>query len=65
MLDPDGHQKIYLARQNKDVLVEPGMVLEEGYRVEAITDDEIRLLHEALQQRAVIRIPPPPPPPSP
>ncbi|WAC72434.1 hypothetical protein OU995_23230 [Roseateles sp. SL47] len=58
MVDPEGARKVYLARADKDVLVEAGTRLEEGYRVEAITDDEIRLIYEPLQQRTVIRIPP-------
>lgn len=58
MLDPEGSRKVYLIRADKDVLVQSGTRLEEGYVVEAITDDEIRLIYEPLQQRAVIRIPP-------
>ncbi|SEL65047.1 hypothetical protein SAMN05216359_1132 [Roseateles sp. YR242] len=58
MVDPQGDRKVYLARADKDVLVEVGSRLDEGYRVEAITEDEIRLIYEPLQQRAVIRIPP-------
>lgn len=56
-IDPQGQRKVYLARPDKDLLVETGTRLDEGYRVEAITEDEIRLFHEPLQQRAVIRIP--------
>jgi len=56
-LDPQGVRKVYLARPDKDLLVEAGTRLDEGYRVDTITDDEIRLVHEPLQQRAVIRIP--------
>ncbi|HEY1395235.1 MAG TPA: hypothetical protein VF536_03935, partial [Roseateles sp.] len=56
-IDPQGQRKVYLARSDKDVLVETGTRLDEGFRVEAITDDEIRLVYEPLQQRTVIRIP--------
>ncbi len=56
-IDPQGQRKVYLARPDKDLLVEAGTRLDEGYRVEAITDDEIRLVYEPLQQRTVIRIP--------
>jgi hypothetical protein len=57
IIDPQGQRKVYLARPDKDLLVEAGTRLDEGYRVESITDDEIRLVYEPLQQRAVIRIP--------
>lgn len=56
-VDPQGQRKVYLARPDKDVLVEAGTRLDEGFRVETITDDEIRLVYEPLQQRTVIRIP--------
>ena len=58
LIDPQGQRKVYLARADKDLLVEAGTRLDEGYRVEAITDDEVRLIYDSLQQRAVIRIPP-------
>ncbi len=62
MLDAQGQRRVYLAKQDKELLVETGTRLDEGYRVESITADEIRLIHEALQQQAVIRIPAKPAP---
>ncbi|MDY0743354.1 hypothetical protein SNE35_02495 [Paucibacter sp. R3-3] len=55
--DPQGKPKVYIANANKDVLIEVGTELDEGYRVVAITTDEIRLVYPPLQQKASIQIP--------
>jgi hypothetical protein len=58
MLDLQGQRQIYLVRSdNKEVRVERGTRLDEGYVVEAITTTEIKLVYEPLQQRVNIPIP--------
>lgn len=57
MTDPAGKQLHYLARADKDVTVGVGTQLDEGYVVEAITHDAIRLHHIALNVRVQITIP--------
>lgn len=56
-IDPQGESKVYITAGGRDILVEVGMELSEGYRVEAITGDEIRLIYPPLQQRAIISRP--------
>lgn len=56
-VDPQQQRKVFLGRSDgKEVLVEVGTQLD-GYRVDAITADEVRLVYEPLQQTAVIRLP--------
>lgn len=55
-LDPAGRRTVYLARPGKEIAVQQGAVLDEGYVVEAITDDAVRLHFEALQVRVSIPI---------
>jgi hypothetical protein len=58
LLDLQGQRRVYLARSDgKEVMVERGTRLDEGYLVEAITPAEIKLVYEALQQRLSIPIP--------
>lgn len=58
MTDPSGQQRHFLARMDKDVPVAVGTLLDEGYVVEAITTDAIRLHYPPLNTRVEIRIPP-------
>jgi len=62
MIDPTGQQIVYLARGDKALPVAVGARLDEGYVVETITDDAIRLMYPAGQVHAVIPIPPAPEP---
>ena len=57
MLDPSGKQLVYLGKADKDFPVIVGTRLDEGYVVEAITADGIRLHYPPLDARAVINIP--------
>ena len=58
MTDPSGQQYVYLAKPDKDVPVTVGTRLDEGYVVEAITADAVRVVYPPLDSRAVIPIPP-------
>lgn len=57
MQDPDGKPSVYLAKADKHLAVGVGMTLEEGYIVEAIDGDAIRLRYPPLDARASIPIP--------
>lgn len=57
LMDPQGLRKVFLARADKEFLVEKGSLLEEGYLVEAITAEEVKLVYEPLQHRVSIPIP--------
>ena len=57
MTDPSGKKLHYLVKADKDVPIAVGTHLDEGYVVEAITADTIRLHYPQLDARAEIRIP--------
>lgn len=59
LMDPQGERKVYVARggDNKELLLEKGTRLDEGYVVEAITTEAIGLIYEPLQHRVSIPIP--------
>lgn len=57
LLDPDGHRQVYLARPDKDVLVAVGTHLDEGYVVEAIDEQGVRLRYPPLNAQAIVPIP--------
>ena len=61
MTDPEGKTLVYLSRSDKDVLVAAGTSLDEGYKVEAITSDGVRLIYPPAGGRVTIPIPPAPP----
>lgn len=63
MLTPSGGRLVMLARGDTSVTIQAGMRLEEGYVVEAIGSDAVRLVYPPLG--TVVEIPIPPPPPSP
>lgn len=58
MVDPTGRKLIYLARGDAAVQVAVGGKLEEGYVVEAMDADGIRLLYAPMDVRTVIPVPP-------
>lgn len=58
MTDPAGQRWVYLARPDKDVRITVGTRLDEGYVVEAITSDHVRLHYPPLGARAQIVVPP-------
>jgi len=58
MTDPSGKKVYYLAKADKDVPIVVGTPLDEGYVVEAITADLVRLRYPPLDVRVEIRIPP-------
>lgn len=60
MTDPDGKKLVYLARADKDVQVSTGTRLDEGYTVEAITAEGVRLFYAPAGARVTIPIPPAP-----
>ena len=57
MTDPAGRRMVYLSGGDRDVTVALGTRLDEGYVVEAITAEGIRLHYPALDVRTVIPIP--------
>ena len=59
MSGPDGAEVVYLMRGDSPVAVQPGTRLDDGYVVEAITKDAVRLLYPSMDARASIPIPPP------
>lgn len=62
LVDPDGKQTYYVVRGDNVVPIAVGTKLDDGYMVEAIKADGIRLLYPPLGSRTVIYIPPPPDP---
>lgn len=52
----DGVAKVVLAKGDRVFTVEPGDRLEEGYRVEAITADEVALVYEPLGTRELLAL---------
>jgi hypothetical protein len=58
LLDLQGRRMVYIVRgDNKEILVSPGMRLDDGFLVEAIAASELTLFHEPSQQRTSILIP--------
>jgi len=57
MVDPAGQRLVYLAGPQKDVAVSVGTRLDEGYVVEAIAEDGVRLHYAPLDARVVIPLP--------
>jgi hypothetical protein len=57
MTDPTGNQLVYLSKPGQDLRVTVGATLDEGYVVEAIAEDGVRLHHPATDTRAVVAIP--------
>ena len=55
--DPNGNRIVYLSRGDKDVRVAVGTQLEEGYIVESIDAEGVRLLFPPLDARTTIAIP--------
>jgi hypothetical protein len=57
MTDPTGQHLVYLSGPTKEIAVAVGTRLDEGYVVEAITGDAVRLHYPPLDARAVIPLP--------
>ena len=57
MTDPSGLRQVYLAKTDTAILVAVGTRLEEGYVVESITQDGVRLHYPPLDAHAVIPVP--------
>lgn len=57
MTGPDGVAYVYLARSDSAVRVQAGTVLEDGYIVERIDSDAVKLRHLASSGKANIAIP--------
>jgi hypothetical protein len=58
MQTPEGSQLVMLVRGEAVVQLEPGMVLDDGYRVEAILDDRVRLSFAQFGVTIELPIPP-------
>jgi len=58
MTAPSGKTLVYLSKPDKDISVEVGTRLDEGYTVQAITREGVHLHYPALDARVVIAIPP-------
>ena len=63
MVTPAGQRLVMLARGDSTVTVQPGTRLDEGYVVEAVGSDAIRLVYPPLG--TVVDVPIPPAPPTP
>lgn len=57
MTDPSGLRQVYLAKTDTAILVAVGTRLEEGYVVESIGQDGVRLHYPPLDAHAVIPVP--------
>src|SRR5438105_6549198 len=63
MVTPAGERLVMLARGDTTTMVQPGLRLDDGYVVEAISSDAVRLVYPPLGSMAEIPIPPAPPTP--
>lgn len=56
---PDGKKLVMISRRNEPdaVVVTSGLRLDDGYEVQAVSDEAIRLLYPPLQYEVVITIP--------
>lgn len=62
MTTPAGERLVMLARGEQSALVQPGTRLDDGYVVQAISPEVVRLTYPSLG--SVVDLPLPPPPPS-
>jgi hypothetical protein len=60
MTSPDHKQQIYLARGDLILIVEPGQRLDDGFIVDAITPENVRLRHVDSGVQFSIALPEPP-----
>ncbi|NKI97729.1 hypothetical protein [Rhizobacter sp. SG703] len=62
MVTPEGGHIVFLVKGNAaPIEVTAQQTLDDGYVVESITDDAVKLVYPSLGQRAVVGISPPPP----
>jgi hypothetical protein len=59
MLDPEGRRLVVLGRADKSLVASPGMQLEEGFVIESVGDEAVRLLYPPLEVRFDLPIPRP------
>jgi hypothetical protein len=61
MATPTGQRLVVLTHNNEQqsVVAEPGVQLDGGYEIAAVTADAVRLIYPPLQTEVVIPIPPP------
>jgi hypothetical protein len=57
LVDPAGKRVVYLARPDKEVPVAVGTQLDEGYVVESVSSDGVRLLHPPTKSKVLIPLP--------
>jgi hypothetical protein len=57
MLTPDSQTITLLGRDAQSIEIKPGLVLEDGYKVESITDQAVRLIYPPLGTVVEIPIP--------
>ena len=62
MTSPDGQEETWLASGERVVLAKPGTSLEDGYVIETVSADAVRLAYPALDAHVQIPLPPPPDP---
>lgn len=60
LVTPDGRPMVLLARGDTAISVQPGMMLDEGYRVQHITAEAVRLLYPPTGAEVDLPIPPAP-----
>ncbi|WP_332288575.1 hypothetical protein [Aquincola agrisoli] len=59
MTDPSGAQRMFLGKDDTMVPIEPGTALDDGYVVDAVETDAIRLRHPPTGTQISITVPPP------
>jgi hypothetical protein len=57
VIDPEGRPQVFLSRQDKTVQAAPGLRLDDGYVVEAVEADAVRLHHPQFDVRASVALP--------
>lgn len=58
LTDPDGKERVFLRRAEKPIEAALGTVLDDGYAVEAVEKESVRLRHSATGLELLIALPP-------
>lgn len=57
VIDPEGRRQVFLSRQDRTVLATPGIRLDDGYVIEAVDADAVRLHHPQFDVRVSLALP--------
>lgn len=58
MVEIDGKSTVYLARENKLIPVEEEKIVDDSYRIDAISDKQIEMTYLPLNEKKIIQIRP-------